>query len=114
MRNVVVVGVSTLLAGLLVLGAPLTASAVTLHRYFQGQTIQNQIASSATTTMSGGRVSTVVLGIDVRVTQRGVGSAQAAWLAEVTHSTRRTGSYCQWRASYTWGAKNEITCYYRT
>lgn len=105
-------GVSTLLVGVLVLGLPLSAAAVTVHRYYAGNTIQNAIRLSSTVTMVGGRTLTNVLGIDARVTQSGVGSAQAPWLAEVTHSARRTYSYCQWRdEDMNWGSvKNDITC----
>lgn len=98
---------------LLVLGIPMSASAATWKDYFLGQTLQNQTISSSTRTMSGGSVTTSVVIPEVRITQVGVGSAQAYRHAEVTHSSRSTSSYCQWKYSQPLpGQKYTIQCRY--
>lgn len=114
-RTVVVSFVAAGAAVTLALGFPSIATALTPHTYFSGQTIQNAIRMSSTLTMKGGRSQTVVLGIDARVTQSGVGSAQGPWVVEVTHTSRVTYSYCQWRDDFPWGnTTNGIECSYLT
>jgi hypothetical protein len=99
----------------LVLGIPLSASAYSWHTYWNGKTFQNQTISSATTSMNGGHAIDVVIATYARITQVGIGSIDGASLAEVTHPTVVTYSYCQWRSASNHGhIKYTIICEYRT
>jgi hypothetical protein len=89
----------------LVLGIPLSASAKIYNNYWGGGTIQNQIKSSTTVPMDGGRAVQPTLVTNARITQVGVGSNEGGTVAELTHTTTTTYSYCQWRAPENFGSE---------
>ncbi len=108
------VGSATTIA--LVLGFPLSASAYSWIQYVDAWTLQNQTLSSSTTSMNGGRAVQPNGGTEPRITQVGIGSNQSTGgLAELTHATTTTYSYCQWRSTtYNWGSEKFILkCDYR-